>query len=156
MESNHRRASLQPAALPAELPVHLQKKTPVDWNQPGLSSGMSSGRFVVTRLPAGLCQEGLTHRFVFILIKTGRSRASDGIMHGAGARRRDAGHGRFRITVTYRYQGCVHSAGEYISRDGIVKGLFFALTALYGSVFLNICNSYVQCMYGYFEVRMGF
>ena len=54
-------------------------------------------------------------------------------MHGAGARQRGAGHGRFRITVTYRYQGCVHSAAEYIDRDGIVKGLFFALTALYGS-----------------------
>ena len=71
MESNHRRAGLQPAALPAELPVHLQKKAPVDLNQPGLSSGMSSGRFVVTRLPAELSQEGLTHRFVFILSKTG-------------------------------------------------------------------------------------
>ena len=71
MESNHRRAGLQPAALPAELPVHLQKKAPVDLNQPGLSSGMSSGRFGVARLPAGLSQEGLTHRFVFILSKTG-------------------------------------------------------------------------------------
>ena len=47
MESNHRRAGLQPAALPAELPVHQQKKAPVDLNQPGLLSGLSSGRFGV-------------------------------------------------------------------------------------------------------------
>ena len=125
MESNHRRAGLQPAALPAELPVHLQKKAPVDLNQPGLSSGVSSGRFVVTRLPAGLCQEGLTHRFVIFLIKTEKSRAFDGIRHGAGTCQRGAGHGRFRITATCRYQGCVHSAAEYIYSHAIVKGLFF-------------------------------
>jgi len=88
---------------------------------------MSSGRFVVTRLPAGLCQEGLTHRFVFILIKTEKSRAFDGIRHGAGAYRRSAGHGRFRITVACRYQGCVHSAAEYKYPGAIVKELFFII-----------------------------
>ena len=125
MESNHRRAGLQPAALPAELPVHLQKKAPVDLNQPGLSSGLSSGRFVVTRLPAGLCQEGLTHRFVFILIKTEKSREYSGIRHGAGACLRGAGNGRFRITATCRCQGCVHSVAEYKYPGAIVKELFF-------------------------------
>ena len=115
-ESNHRRADFQPAALPAELPVHLQKKAPVELNQPGLSSGMSSGRFDVARLPAGLCQKGLTHRFVFILIKTEKSRSLDGIRHGAE-------HGRFRITVACRYLGCVHSAAEYIYHNAVVKEL---------------------------------
>ena len=79
---------------------------------------MSSGRFDVARLPAGLCQEGLTHRFVFILIKTEKSHAYDGIRHGAG-------NGRFRIIVTYRYQGCIHSAAEYKYHGVIVKKLFF-------------------------------
>ena len=125
MESNHRRAGLQPAALPAELPVHLQKKAPVDLNQPRLSSGMSSGRFVFARLPAGLCQEGLTHRFVFVLIKTEKSRATGGIVHGAGACLRGAGNGRFQIIVACRYQGCVHSAAEYKYPGAIVKELFF-------------------------------
>ena len=118
MESNHRRAGLQPAALPAELPVHLQKKAPVDLNQPGLSSGLSSGRFVVTRLPAGLCQEGLTHRFVFILIKTEKICAHDGIRYGAG-------NGQLRIIVTCCDQGCIHSMAQYKYPGTIVKELFF-------------------------------
>ena len=140
MESNHRRAGLQPTALPAELPVHLQKKAPVDLNQPGLSSGMSSGRFVVTRLPAGLCQEGLTHRFVFILIKTEKSHAYDGIRHGIGVCRRGTGNGRFRITVACRYQGCVHSAAKYKYPGVIVKELFFVCQPKAVLTFADRCN----------------
>ena len=48
-------------------------------------------------------------------------------MHGVGARRRGAGNGWFRITVTCRYQGCVHSAAEYVYHGAIVKELFFQL-----------------------------
>ena len=94
-------------------------------NQPGLLSGVSSGRFDVTRLPAGLCQEGLTHRFVFVLIKTEKSRAYDGTRHSAGACLRGASNGQFRRTVTCCCRGCVHSAAEYKYPGVIVKELFF-------------------------------
>ena len=132
---------------------HLQKKAPVDLNQPGLSSGMSSGRFVVARLPAGLCQEGLTHRFVFILIKTEKSRAYDGIRHGAGACLRGAGNGRFRIIVACRYQGCVHSAAEYKYPGAIVKGIIFHVSAQssidianqHNICIANVANSFRLC-----------
>ena len=118
-------------------------------NQPGLSSGMSSGRFDVARLPAGLCQEGLTHRFVFILIKTEKSHAYAGVRHGAGACRSGPGKGRFRITVACHYQGCVHSAAKYKYPGAIVKELFFMChpkAVLTSANWHNICTIFVLQM----------